>query len=88
MSLITTATEAAQQNHDLMLLVHGLNFALIIIKFIVAFFGSAVILIGAYIAAYRYSAHRLVKSAPYNLNNIRLDLAQTILLALVSNYII
>lgn len=82
MSLITTATQAWQNNPSLLTWIHGLNIIFVSIKFIVALFGSLAILVGAFLAAYRYFIYRVFRSVPYTLNDIRLDLAQTIILAL------
>ena len=60
-----------------------LNHFFIIVKLSISTFGTVIILIGAMIAMYRYVLYRFIHSAMQaNLNNIRLDLARTIILGL------
>ena len=60
-----------------------LNQFFIVVKLLISFFGTLTILIGAFIAIYRYILYRFIFSPlNANLNNIRLDLARTIILGL------
>jgi uncharacterized membrane protein len=60
-----------------------LNQLFIVAKLLISFFGTLTILIGALIAIYRYILYRFIYSSiNANLNNIRLDLARTIILGL------
>lgn len=59
-----------------------LNQFFILIKLLISTCGTLIILIGALIAIYRYALYRFINSVKANLNNIRLDLARTIILAL------
>jgi len=82
MSLLTTANQVWQNDPSLAFLIHGLNSIFIFIKFIVALFGSIAILIGAVLAGFRYFLYQLCQSKRYTLDQIRLDLAQTMILSL------
>lgn len=82
MSLITTATEVWQNDPSLAFLIHGLNTVFVFIKFIVVLFGSFAILIGASLAGYQYFLYQAFKSKRYTLDQIRLGLAQSMILSL------
>lgn len=61
----------------------GLSHFFVVIKLLISVFGTLTILIGALIAIYRYILNRFVYfNSDANLNNIRLDLARTIILGL------
>ncbi|MCX7120312.1 MAG: DUF1622 domain-containing protein [Gammaproteobacteria bacterium] len=61
----------------------NLNYFFILVKLFISVCGAFTILIGAAIAIYRYVLYRFINSAmEANLNNIRLDLARTIILGL------
>ncbi len=59
-----------------------LNQFFIIVKLFISTCGTLIVLIGAFIAIYRYFLYRFVHSKKTNLNTIRLDLARTIILGL------
>jgi len=60
-----------------------LNYLFILVKLFISVCGALTILIGAAIAIYRYVLYRFTRSTmEANLNNIRLDLARTIVLGL------
>lgn len=62
---------------------NSLNQLFMLIKLLISLFGTITILIGALIAIYRYVLCRFIYSAiQSNLNNIRLDLARTVILGL------
>ncbi len=60
----------------------NLNQFFILVKLFISTCGTLIILIGALIAIYRYVLYRFINPIKTNLNNIRLDLARTIILAL------
>lgn len=59
-----------------------LNHIFILIKLFISTCGTVVIFFGAFMAIYRYVLYRFINSMKANLNNIRLDLARTIILGL------
>ena len=62
---------------------HHLVQFFIVVKLAISVFGTITILIGGLIAIYRYLIYRITHSSvDANLNNIRLDLARTIILGL------
>jgi uncharacterized membrane protein len=60
----------------------NLNQFFIVVKLFISTCGTLIILVGALIAIYRYAVYRFIHPIKTNLNNIRLDLARTIILAL------
>lgn len=60
----------------------SLNQFFILVKLFISTCGTMIILIGALVAIYRYALYRFINPIKINLNNIRLDLARTIILAL------
>ncbi|MCX7124828.1 MAG: DUF1622 domain-containing protein [Gammaproteobacteria bacterium] len=60
-----------------------LNYFFILVKLFISVCGTLTILVGAAIAIFRYILYRFIRSSmEANLNNIRLDLARTIILGL------
>ena len=81
---MTTFTLAAQAFQDQSLgnfLATTLFQILVAAKLTISFFGSMVILIGALLCAYRYNCYRF-GSTRFNTDQIRLDLARSIILGL------
>ncbi len=81
MSVFTLANQVFQDGQNLSLFSHGLNQVLIFIKLLIALFGTLAIFVGAILAIYRYGLYRLTHRA-ITPNNIRLDLANSIILGL------
>lgn len=81
MSVFTLANQVFQDGQSLLTFSRGLNQILIFIKLLIALFGTLAIFVGAILAIYRYGLYRLTHRL-ITPNNIRLDLANSIILGL------
>lgn len=81
MTTFTLATQAFQSGSVGTMIASTLFQILVSAKLTISFFGSMVILIGALLCAYRYSCYRF-GSTRFNTDQIRLDLARSIILGL------
>lgn len=81
MSIFTLAEQIFQNTETMSVIAHTFNHFFIIVKLLIAFFGSITIFIGAGLAIYRYVGYHL-NYCDMSTSNIRLDFARSIILGL------
>jgi len=81
MSIFTLISQSFQTHETVSIIANYLNQFFVFIKLLIALFGTLTIFTGAILAIYRYGLYRLGKPK-YSANEIRLDLARSIILGL------
>ena len=81
MSVFTLASQVFKDAQTLAVMVQAFNQFFIIIKLLIAFFGTVTIFVGALLAIYRYLHYRFTHQV-MDANTIRLDFARSIILGL------